>query len=121
MAKCDDLLTSGVTLRGEDGGFVGFRAAARKEAFFEFARSDYREFGSELGLQSCRIERRSMGNLLDLIDDGIDNLLIAMPDACGELSTESIQVFVTILIPDPHPLAVRKGDRLGIVVGHTLP
>ncbi len=117
VTQRDNLGRSGIAARGQNRGFVRFRAAVGEERFGQLsARRDLRQF---LGQRRLRLVGEDRGDVLQPIDLRVHfpvHLFIAMADADGDDAAEEIQVLIAVGIPNVLILGVRDDQRFLVVV-----
>jgi hypothetical protein len=115
VAQDDDFMSARVELGGHDGGVVGLRAATGEEGFLQTTGRDLMEFFGEVGLRLVGVERRSVLQRLDLLDDSRVDLRVGVADAHREHAAEAVQITFARIVPHVHAFAAHERERLLII------
>src|SRR5437762_11778986 len=71
----------------------------------------------QVGLRLVAVKRRSMGNRLDLIDDCFSYARVRMAHAHRQHAAKTIEIFVTLVIPDMRSFAAHQSQWLLVISG----
>ena len=105
----NDVGVARVHPRREDGGFVGFGAAARKKAVLQASGCELSDLLRDFNRDFVDVERRGVLHLEKLLDDRRCDLFVGVTYRHGEDAAEEVEIFVTFYIPDELVFGVRNG------------
>ena len=117
MPQNDDLSITGRKLRRQNGRIVSLSAAVRKERFFQIARGDLGQFLGQIALRPVCVERRGVGDGIDLgfprrVDAriGVAEASIKITNGVVNKNTESTS-FEKMPTPEQHEYSKQMGAR----------
>ena len=96
---------------------VGFRAAVGEERFLQLSGRDLMKLLSQVRLRLVAVERRSVGNRLDLVDDGFGYARIRVAHAHGQHAAETVEIFVALVVPNMRSFAAHQSQGLLVISG----
>src|SRR5205823_2599716 len=112
MTQNDNLMSTGGQFSRVHGGVVGFGPTVGKERFFQTAGCDLMKFLCQIRLRLISIKSGRVLQGLDLINDCFGDPWVSVAHTYGEHAAETVEVLITLIVPNVKTLAARKRDWL---------